>query len=183
MKAASKMKTISKVKTTSKMKMTWKWRRPQKLALPSKMFFAPLPLKRYLNFFWWLLPMTATPQLMLNRKWYQASKPEMEFHMINMMYRHCPCAHGQKRRDFHAKTTVNWRSTHGAGHIPQCASNMTFVVLVFKKSQRNSSKYCNESSLKMLSEKDNQVPKNIPSRSYQILSGFYFMTKNPKMPE
>ena len=30
--------------------------------------------------------MTATPQLMLNRKWYQASKPEMEFHMIDMMY-------------------------------------------------------------------------------------------------
>ena len=30
--------------------------------------------------------MTATPQLMINRKWYQASEPEMEFHMINMIY-------------------------------------------------------------------------------------------------
>ena len=51
------------------------------------MFFGPLPLKKYLIFlFWWLLPMTATPQLMLNRKRYQASKPELEFHMINMIY-------------------------------------------------------------------------------------------------
>ena len=29
---------------------------------------------------------TATPLLMFNRKWYQASKPEMEFHMINITY-------------------------------------------------------------------------------------------------
>ena len=26
--------------------------------------------------------------------------------------------HKQKRRHFHAKTTVHWRSTHGARHIP-----------------------------------------------------------------
>ena len=26
--------------------------------------------------------------------------------------------HKQKRRHFHAKTTVHWRSTHGAGNIP-----------------------------------------------------------------
>ena len=30
--------------------------------------------------------MTATPKLMLNWKWYQASKPEMEFHMIDIIY-------------------------------------------------------------------------------------------------
>ena len=30
--------------------------------------------------------MTATPQLMLNRKWYQASKAKMEFHIINIIY-------------------------------------------------------------------------------------------------
>ena len=42
-----------------------------------------------------------------------------------------PCAHKQKRRHFHAKTAVYWRSTHGAEHIPHCGSNTTFVVLVF----------------------------------------------------
>ena len=30
--------------------------------------------------------MTARPQLMLNRKSYQVSKPEMEFHIINIIY-------------------------------------------------------------------------------------------------
>ena len=30
--------------------------------------------------------MTATPQLMFNRKWYKASKLEMEFHKINIIY-------------------------------------------------------------------------------------------------
>ena len=42
--------------------------------------------KTYLKFFWWLLTVTATPQLMLNRKWYQVSTPEMEFHIINITY-------------------------------------------------------------------------------------------------
>ena len=30
--------------------------------------------------------MTATTQLMLSRKWYQGSIPEMEFHMMNIIY-------------------------------------------------------------------------------------------------
>ena len=30
------------------------------------------------------------------------------------------CLHKQKRRYFHAKMTLHWRSTHGAGHIPLC---------------------------------------------------------------
>ena len=34
--------------------------------------------------------------------------------------RHCPCAHKQKRRHFHAKMIVHWRSTHATGHIPLC---------------------------------------------------------------
>ena len=36
--------------------------------------------------------------------------------------RHCPCAHTQKRRHFHAKTTVHWWSTQSAGdfEIPLC---------------------------------------------------------------
>ena len=53
----------------------------------------------------------------------------------------CPCAHKQKRRHFHAKTTsaklyiyvgvgsVHWRSTHGAGHIPLCG--IFFPVFLF----------------------------------------------------
>ena len=36
------------------------------------------------NFSWWFLTLTAIPQLMLNRKWYQVYNPEMEFHMINI---------------------------------------------------------------------------------------------------
>ena len=37
------------------------------------------------------------PQLMLNRKWYQVSKPEMEFHMINIIYASLPlCAQTDK---------------------------------------------------------------------------------------
>ena len=30
--------------------------------------------------------MTATSQLMYNQKWWQVSKPEMEFHMMNITY-------------------------------------------------------------------------------------------------
>ena len=52
---------------------------------PPPFFFAPR-LNNYLKFYWWPLVLTATPQLMLNRKWYQASKPEIEFNIINMMY-------------------------------------------------------------------------------------------------
>ena len=37
-------------------------------------------------FCWWLLTLTARPQLMLNQKWYQVSKLEMEFSMINIIY-------------------------------------------------------------------------------------------------
>ena len=45
----------------------------------------PSPWKITLHFSWWLLTKTATPQLILNWKWYQASKPEIEFHMINIV--------------------------------------------------------------------------------------------------
>ena len=66
------------------MKMTSKIRTTSKIGPPPQNVFAPppLPLKNYLKFFWWLLTMTATPQLMLNQKWYQAFKPGMEFDMI-----------------------------------------------------------------------------------------------------
>ena len=90
----------TKMKTTSKWRWPHKWRRhqtwrwpekwtwPQKLAHPLKKFChpPPLPLKYYLIFFWWPLTLTATPQLMLNSNCYQVSKPEIEFHMMDIMY-------------------------------------------------------------------------------------------------
>ena len=61
------------------------------MALPSKICLPPSPpFRNYLHFFWWPLTITATPQLMINRKWYQASKPEMECIVINMMYAALP---------------------------------------------------------------------------------------------
>ena len=45
----------------------------------------------------------------------------MEFHMINMTYAALHMrAKTEKIKHFHAKMTVHWRSTHGAGHIPLC---------------------------------------------------------------
>ena len=46
----------------------------------------PSPWKITWSFSWWLLTMTATPQLMLNQKWYKASKLEMEFHMKKIIH-------------------------------------------------------------------------------------------------
>ena len=43
--------------------------------------------------------------------------------------RHCPCTHKQKRRHFHAKTTVHWQSTHSARHIPLCSIFQLQIVL------------------------------------------------------
>ena len=56
-----------------------------KLVITCKNLFLSLVVVR-LVIFLWLFSITAKPQLMLNRKWYQASKPEMEFHMINIIY-------------------------------------------------------------------------------------------------
>ena len=65
-----------------------------KIGLLPKIILPPLPLKNYLKFSWWLLILTATQQLMLNLKWYQVSKPEMEFHMKNTIYAALTmCAH------------------------------------------------------------------------------------------
>ena len=71
---------------------------------PSPPFFfgspPPLPLKNLPEVFcWWLLTLTARPQLMLNRKWYQVSKPEMEFHIINIMYAALPMRAHTNRKD------------------------------------------------------------------------------------
>ena len=68
-------------------------------------FFAPLPSlwKITWNFSWWLLTVTATPQLMLNQKWYQASKPEMEFHMINIKHAALPMRAQREKTTFKCK--------------------------------------------------------------------------------
>ena len=42
------------------------------------------------NFFGRHLTSKATGQLILNRKFYQMSKPEMELHMINIIYAALP---------------------------------------------------------------------------------------------
>ena len=51
--------------------------------------------------------MTATPQLMLNRKGYQVSKPEMEFHMINIISVALPMHAQTEKTTFHAKTYID----------------------------------------------------------------------------
>ena len=48
---------------------------------------------------------------MLNQKWYQASKPEMEFHMINIMYSAWPM------RAQTEKTTFSWRLYIDEAHM------------------------------------------------------------------
>ena len=49
----------------------------------------------YLKKYFWLLTLTAAAQLTLNRKSYQLSKPEIEFHVMEEMYAalcNCTCA-------------------------------------------------------------------------------------------
>ena len=47
--------------------------------------------------------MTARPQLMLNRKSYQVSKPEMEFHMINIINAALPMRTQTEKTTFSCK--------------------------------------------------------------------------------
>ena len=91
-----------------------------KIAPPLKIS-PPPPLKKLPEIFfcWWLLTMTATPQLMLNRKWYQASKPEMLFHIINIMYAAMPMRAKIEKTTFSCKddctlTKRTWRWTYSA---------------------------------------------------------------------
>ena len=58
----------------------------QKLKTTSKIV-SPSQQKYYLKFFWWLLTLTATAQLVLNREFYQVSKPVMEFKLMDMINR------------------------------------------------------------------------------------------------
>ena len=121
------MKTTSKMKMTSKMKTTFKTK------TTSKKLFGP-PLKRILpEIFWWPLTSTATGQLILNRKCYQVFKPEMELHMINIVYAALSMREQIEKTTFLWKDDqckplhlywsgvnglVHWRSTHRAGRIP-----------------------------------------------------------------
>ena len=141
----SKMKTTSKWRQPQKWRPPQKWRQHQKLRWlknennlkceddlynednlknwpsPPKNLFCPppLPLKNNLKFFWWLLTVTATPQLMLNRKWYQGSKPEMEFHMMNIIYAALSISAQAKKTTFSCKddctlTKHKWCWTYSA---------------------------------------------------------------------
>ena len=57
----------------------------KKLPSPQKIICPP-PVKIYLNFFLMTSRSESHTQQMLNQNFYQVSKPEMEFHMINMIY-------------------------------------------------------------------------------------------------
>ena len=86
------MKTTSKMKTTSQI-------------VPSpKLFLPPPQLKRILpDISLWPLTSTAMVELIVDRKCYQLLKLEMEFKMLNMIYKHCACARIQKRQHLKAK--------------------------------------------------------------------------------
>ena len=139
---------------------------------------------------WWLLTVTATPQLMLNRKWYQASKPEMEFNK-----RHCPRRYKQKRRHFHAQTTVHWWSPHGAGHILFCGSFccccphtcswfkwaeaywLTFVGLVFLKSHIRLSWGCVDGFDWFIDQSISKHLKLFTTSFQKLLTGMRYLVK------
>ena len=64
------------------------------------------PSLSYYNITWFFLrplTLTATPQMMLNRKCYQVSKPEMEFHMIDMIYAALPMGAQTEKTTFSCK--------------------------------------------------------------------------------
>ena len=75
-----------------------------------KNFLPPSPSRKKItwNFSWWPLTLTATPQLMLNRKWYQLSKPEMEFHMINIIHEALPMFAQTEKTTFSCKDDCKW---------------------------------------------------------------------------
>ena len=77
----------------------------------------PSPWKITWNFSRWLFTVTAAPRLMLNRKWYQASKPEMEFHMMNMIHAALPMRAQREKtilkcKDDSTLTKHTWRWTY-----------------------------------------------------------------------
>ena len=119
------------------MKMTEKWRQPQKFPTPFQILFCPLPSSKKL------------PEIFFddfsNREWNQASKPEIEFHIINIIYAALSLHTQTEKRHFHAKTTVHWWSTHVAGysardseislcHIPLLRSFFGMILFILKSS-------------------------------------------------
>ena len=55
---------------------------------------------------------------MLNRKDTKSLNRKWSSTFLIWFTRHCPHAHKQKRRHFHAETAVHLRSTYSVGHIP-----------------------------------------------------------------
>ena len=72
------------------------------MAFISKLFWPP-PLKNYLKSFWGPPSLTVARQLISNRICYQLSKPEMEFHMIDITYA------AMHMRAQTKKTTFSWK--------------------------------------------------------------------------
>ena len=132
------------------MKTTFKIGPPlQKIFLPPP----PLPVKILPEIFsWWLLTLTTTLRLMLNQKWYQVSKPEMEFHIIKIIYAALPAFTNRKDNNF-MRRRLYIDKTHtvldifrfvvfvffeapcmvlcsSPKHIPACRSLFLFVLLV-----------------------------------------------------
>ena len=64
----------------------------------------PPPLTEYyLQFILWAFTLAATAQLILNRKCYEVSKPEMELHMINIIYAALPMRAQTEKTAFSCK--------------------------------------------------------------------------------
>ena len=86
------MKMTSKMKMTSNMKTNKDELKnedvPKNCPQPKNNFAPPPPSPFTIlpDFFLRPLTLTATTQMMLNRKCYQVSKPEIEFHMMDIMY-------------------------------------------------------------------------------------------------
>ena len=81
------LKNENDFKYGDKWKWTKKWRRFQKLSPHLTTILSPPPLITILPEYFWRPPtLTATQQMMLSLKCYQVSKPEIEFHIMNIMY-------------------------------------------------------------------------------------------------
>ena len=55
------------------------------------------------EFFWRPLTLTATPQMTISKKCYQVSKPEIEFHMIDIIYAALPMGPQTEKATFLCK--------------------------------------------------------------------------------
>ena len=120
------------MKTTSKWRRHQKWRWPKNEDdlenLPPLQIFTLSPSppheKNTWTFSWWLLTLTAIPQLMLNRKRYQVSKPEMEFRRMNSIYTAFPMRVQTEKTTYSALRYFSpfWSPLHGSKCLTEANS-------------------------------------------------------------